>query len=199
MEADCPVGRYRCAPRGSWLSILNVSFSRQTCRRCPTFEQIARNHDFLHFGCPFIDTQGSNLAIELLDRGPLGDTCPAMDLHRPVDHPLRGFGGKHFCHGRFPGHARGSSVLGPSRAVDQERRRINLACAFRDRGLGHLQFSQWRAEQLARCSPLDALMQCVAGKTERRSAYRWAKNIECCHGYLESLALEPETARKRYA
>src|SRR5580692_7498916 len=82
MEADCPVGRYRCAPRGSWLSILNVSFSRQSCRRCPTFEQIARNHDFLHFGCAFIDTQGPNLAIELLDRGPLGDTCTARSITR---------------------------------------------------------------------------------------------------------------------
>ena len=105
-----PVGRYRCAPRGSWLSILNVSFSRQNCRRCPTFEQIARNHDFLHFGCPFIDTQGSNLAIELLDRGPLVTPAPPW-ISPPGRSPAARLRSRTFCHGRFPGHARGSSVL----------------------------------------------------------------------------------------
>jgi hypothetical protein len=92
---------------------------------------------------------------------------PAMQLHRAVDHALGGFGRKHLGHRRLAGDAAGALILGPSCAIDQERRGIHFRRAVGDRALRHLQVGQRRAEQVTRGRVFQRLVQGAAGEAQR--------------------------------
>src|SRR5262249_52927576 len=75
-----------------------------------------------------------------------------------IDHALRRLGREHFRHRRLARDARGALVLGPGRAIDEERRCVDLARALRDRALRELQLGERRAEELAARRALHGLM-----------------------------------------
>src|SRR3712207_3289824 len=61
-------------------------------------QEFAGDHDLLHLRGALVDPQRTDFAVELLDLDAPGDTEASEDLHRLVDHPLRGFRGVHLRH-----------------------------------------------------------------------------------------------------
>src|SRR3982751_6475632 len=69
-------------------------------------DQVAGDDLALHFRCAFVNPQGADFAVELLDLGALGDAEAAMHLHGRVDDLLGFFGGVKL------GHGGGAAVVG---------------------------------------------------------------------------------------
>ena len=63
------------------------------------FSQMGADHDALDFAGAFIDPQRPNLTIETFDCDAACDPHSTMNLHRPVDDPLRRFSRVELTHG----------------------------------------------------------------------------------------------------
>jgi hypothetical protein len=109
----------------------------------------AGDHDFLNVGRALINPQRPDLAVEALDDVALAHPVAAMQLHGLVDHILRVVSGIELGHRRLAADPRRALILEPGRAVDQQRRGIDIKRHVGDMPLHHLQIAHRRAEQFA--------------------------------------------------
>ena len=72
-------------------------------------ERLARDDDLLHLRGALVDPERPDLAIQPLDRVAGDHAERAVDLHRLVDHALRGLGGVELGHGGLAGDALGAA------------------------------------------------------------------------------------------
>src|SRR6476646_3526541 len=79
----------------------------------------------LNLAGAFINTECADLAIKTLHRMTRYDSHAAKKLYSIIDHALRGFGRKQFCHRSFARDAVGPAVSRPGSAVDEERGGVN--------------------------------------------------------------------------
>src|SRR5262249_61233787 len=145
------------ATRSPWF--LRLSLRRQRRLAGPVLQELARDHDLLHLGRAFIDTQCTDLPIELLDLDALGDAGAAVQLHGTVDHALRRLGRIHLRHRRLAGDARRALVLAPGGTIDEQRRGVDLARAVGDRRLCQLQRAARAAQHFSARPPPHPLVQ----------------------------------------
>ena len=120
-----------------------------------------------------------------------------MQLHRHVDHPLRRLGGVKLGHRRLAADPSGPHVLGPGRAVDQQRGRVDLHRHVGDMALHHLQLGQRRAADPARLHPHHRRVQRPTREPQRCRPHRRAEHVQHRHGNLEPLAGPPDQRRPR--
>ncbi len=117
-----------------------------------------------------------------------------MQLQRRIDHPLRGLGRLQLGHGGLAADAGRAHVLGPGRAIDEERRRIDVERHVRDMALHHLQLRQRLPADPARLHARQRLVQRAAGKAEGRRADRGRKTSSTDNRQLEALPRAPISA-----
>src|SRR5580693_817519 len=104
---------------------MTPSESKPPSRR-PRLNQLARDDQFLHLGCAFVDAQSANLAIEALDNLAASDPAAAEHLQSPIDDALSSLRCGHLRHGGLDYRRQFLDVPAPRGAIGQQRSRIDL-------------------------------------------------------------------------
>ena len=160
--------------------------------------QVARDDQLLHFGCPFVDAQRANIAIQALDHLAARDAAAAEHLHRTIDDLLRGLGGRHLRHGNLSRRPL-AAVAQPRRTIGEKPRRIDIGRHVGERRLGELEIRECLAEQGPMRRMRQRLIQRALRESDGRAGHRGAEDIERPHRELESLALGAEPLTQRHA
>src|SRR5262252_6357863 len=156
------------------------------------FENAAGDDELLDFGGTFVNAQGADLAIKLLDNFAGGDALRAEDLHGGVDDLLCGFGGGHFGHGGFDGDA-AALVAQPCGTIGEESGGVDGSSHLGELGLRDLKIGERLAEHFSGCRATQGFRKRAPRETEGGGGNGSAENVESGHSYFETLAGCAET------
>src|ERR1700735_3097841 len=123
---------------------MTPSESKPPSRR-PRLDQLARDDEFLHLGCAFVDAQSANLAIEALHDLVASASTTAEHLQSPIDDALSSLRCSHFRHSGLDGRRQLLDVAAPCGAIGQQRSRIDLRSHVAKRSLSKLEVGERRA------------------------------------------------------
>src|SRR3546814_7351209 len=111
-----------------------------------------------------MDAQRTNFAIEARHRLALDHPQPAEHLDGLVDDALRGLGGIELGDGRFATVLASRHVMRPRRAVNEQRRRIDLGHHFGERSEEH-------TSELQSLMRISYAVFCLKKKTTHNTSY----------------------------